>query len=177
MQRILKEESHLDAVADPAGGSYYIEALTDALAREAWKLFQQVEAEGGYAKALASGSIDKALAETRAAREKAYSARRRALVGVNNYPNVTEKTPEAELPPADAASSAAAGPLAEPFEKIRRRTAEHAARDRPISQGAAAETRRRQDEGRARQLLLQFLRLRGLRHGGSRRVRRARTRT
>ena len=72
------EESHLDAVADPAGGSYYIEALTDSLAREAWKLFQQVEAEGGYAKALASGSIGKALAETRAAREKAYSARRRA---------------------------------------------------------------------------------------------------
>ena len=68
VQRILQEESHLDAVADPAGGSYYIEALTDSLAREAWKLFQQVEAEGGYAKALASGSIDKALAETRAAR-------------------------------------------------------------------------------------------------------------
>ena len=73
VQRILKEESHLDAVADPAGGSYYIEALTDSLAREGWKLFQQMEAEGGYAKALASGSIEKALAETRAAREKAYS--------------------------------------------------------------------------------------------------------
>ena len=73
-------------MADPAGGSYYIEALTDSLAREAWKLFQQVEAEGGYAKALASGSIAKALAETRAAREKAVSSRRRALVGVNNYP-------------------------------------------------------------------------------------------
>jgi methylmalonyl-CoA mutase N-terminal domain/subunit len=59
VQRILKEEAHLDAVADPAGGSYYIEALTDALAREAWKLFQQVEAGGGYAKALESGSIGK----------------------------------------------------------------------------------------------------------------------
>ena len=55
VQRILQEEAHLDAVADPAGGSYYIEALTDSLAREAWKLFQQMEAEGGYAKALASG--------------------------------------------------------------------------------------------------------------------------
>ena len=75
VQRILKEEAHLDAVADPAGGSYYIEALTDALAREAWKLFQQVEAEGGFAKALASGSIDKALAETRAARGRRRTPR------------------------------------------------------------------------------------------------------
>ena len=126
VQRILKEESHLDAVADPAGGSYYIEALTDSLAREGWKLFQRTEAEGGYAKALASGSIGKALAETRAAREKAYSARRRALVGVNNYPNVAEKTPESELPVADSASPLPRVRVAEPFEKIRRRTTEHA---------------------------------------------------
>ena len=91
IQRILREESHLDAVADPAGGSYYIEALTDSIAREAWKLFQQVESEGGYSKAMASGSIAKALADSRAARDKAMSSRRRVLVGVNNYPNLTEK--------------------------------------------------------------------------------------
>jgi len=126
VQRILKEESHVDAVADPAGGSYYIEALTDSLAREAWKLFQQTEAEGGYARALASGSIGKALAETRAAREKAYSARRRALVGVNNFPNVTEKTPEEALPAPEGESPLPRVRVAEPFEKIRQRTTEHA---------------------------------------------------
>ena len=126
VQRILQEEAHLDAVADPAGGSYYIEALTDSLAREAWKLFQQIEAEGGYAKALASGAIAKALAETRAAREKAYSARRRALVGVNNYPSVTEKTPEAESPAPGPAMPLPQVRIAEPFEQIRRRTTEHA---------------------------------------------------
>src|SRR6185369_10819499 len=91
VQRILKEETHLDAVSDPAGGSYYVEALTDSLAREAWKLLQAVEAEGGFA--AASDSIEKALAETRSARAKAYSARKRALVGVNNYPDTTEKEP------------------------------------------------------------------------------------
>ena len=48
LQRILAEEAHLNAVADPAGGSYYIEALTASLAREAWKLFQKIESEGGY---------------------------------------------------------------------------------------------------------------------------------
>ena len=55
VQRILAEEAHLNAVADPAGGSYYIEALTAALAREAWKLFQKIESDGGYTPALASG--------------------------------------------------------------------------------------------------------------------------
>jgi methylmalonyl-CoA mutase len=126
LQRLLKEESHLDAVADPAGGSFYVEALTDALAREAWKLLQQVEADGGYSKALASGSIEKALAATRAARAKAYSSRKRALVGVNNYPNPAEKTPEAEAPAAEDSIPLPQVRVAEPFERIRRRTAEHA---------------------------------------------------
>jgi len=120
VQHILREESHLDAVADPAGGSYYIEALTDSLAREAWKLLQKIETEGGYAAATASGAIEKALAETRAARAKAYSARRRALVGVNNYPNLTEKTPDGVIPAGEGAR------IAEPFEMIRQRTNEHA---------------------------------------------------
>ena len=125
VQRLLKEESHIDAVQDAAGGSYYIEALTDSLAREGWKLFQQVEGAGGYAKALASGSIEKALAESRAARDKALSSRRRALVGVNNYPNLVEKVPEVEAPPPEK-SPLAQVRLAEPFEKIRQRTLAHA---------------------------------------------------
>jgi methylmalonyl-CoA mutase len=126
LQRILKEESHLDAVADPAGGSYYIEALTDSLAREAWKLLQQVEAEGGFSEALASGSIANAIEATRVARAKAYSSRRRALVGVNNYPNVTEKTPAVEVPGAESGGPLPEARIAEPFERIRRRTTEHA---------------------------------------------------
>jgi methylmalonyl-CoA mutase len=126
VQRVLREESHLDAVADPAGGSYYIESLTDTLAAQAWKLFQAVEAEGGYSRALAGGSIEKALAESRAARRKAVSSRRRTLVGVNNFPNVSEKAPELE-PPAASDSAFASIRLAEPFEAMRRRTAKHAA--------------------------------------------------
>ncbi len=118
LQRILKEEAHVDAVSDPAGGSYYIEALTDALAREAWKLFQQVEQDGGYGKAVASGSVDRAIGVSRAAREKAVSTRRRTLVGVNNYPNLKEKTPEMTAPEDHR--------LAVPFERIRQRTARHA---------------------------------------------------
>jgi methylmalonyl-CoA mutase len=125
IQRILMEEAHIDAVADPGGGSYYIEALTDSMAREAWKLFQQVEAEGGYAKALESGSIGKSLAGTRAARDQALSSRRRSLVGVNNYPDLTEKTPGTDVP-ADLSRPLPGYRIAEPFETIRRRTIEHA---------------------------------------------------
>ena len=123
IQRILKEESNIDAVADPAGGSYYIETLTDSIACAAWKLFQQVEAEGGYAKAEEAGSIGRALEASRAARAKALSSRRKTLVGVNNYPNLTEKESETQ-PPAEGHR------LAEPFEKIRRRTIDNAKKAR-----------------------------------------------
>jgi methylmalonyl-CoA mutase len=126
VQRVLKYEAHVDAVADPAAGSYYIEALTDAIARESWGLFQQVEASGGYEKVLASGAIETALARSRATREKTVSSRRKALVGVNNYPNLNEKEPQAELPQSEHNSPFPAARLAEPFERIRERTARHA---------------------------------------------------
>jgi DsbE subfamily thiol:disulfide oxidoreductase len=105
VQRILKEESLIDAVADPAGGSYYVEALTDALARAGWAQFQQVEAEGGFAAALSAGSIRTRLAALRAVREAAVSWRRQTLVGVNNYPDVSEKAPATMHLPADVAGA------------------------------------------------------------------------
>jgi methylmalonyl-CoA mutase len=56
-QIILKQEAWLNRVVDPAAGSYYLEVLTDSLAREAWKLLQQVEAAGGFLKYSATGGI------------------------------------------------------------------------------------------------------------------------
>jgi methylmalonyl-CoA mutase len=126
IQRILKEEAHLDAVADPAGGSYYIEALTDSIAREAWELFQKVEAEGGYMQALASGTLAKALEESRVARAKAISNRHRSLVGVNNYPNLGERPSHTIAPSTDLNSSLPQYRVAEPFERMRQRTMDHA---------------------------------------------------
>ena len=116
VERILREEAHVEIPADPARGAYFVEVLTDSLAREAWKLFQQVEAAGGYS--AASPSIAQALAASRAEREKAVALRRKTLVGVNNYPNLMEKEPEVE--------AAAGHRFAEPFEKIRARTTRHA---------------------------------------------------
>jgi len=126
IQRILAEEAHLNVVADPAGGSYYIESLTSSLAHEAWKLFQRIEADGGLSQALAAGWLTEAIAQTRAAREKAVSSRRRTMVGVNNYPDLSEKA----IGPAPAADEGATAfptfRLAEPFERIRERTMRHA---------------------------------------------------
>ena len=126
VQRVLAEEAHLNAVADPAGGSYYIEALTAALAREAWELFQRIEASGGYSQALSAGWLGEEIAKTRAAREKAVSSRRRALVGVNNYPDLNGKAMEVVLNPETGATPFPQFRLAEPFENIRERTARHA---------------------------------------------------
>lgn len=120
VQLILKEECHLDGVADPAGGAYYVEALTDAIAREAWKLFQQVEDRGGFA--AAEGLIAERLAASRAAKEKALATRRRVLVGVNNYPDLGERVLS------DATDLAQAEwRMARAFEEIRLRTERHAA--------------------------------------------------
>jgi methylmalonyl-CoA mutase len=119
VQHILREESRLDAVADPGAGSYCVEALTDAVAREAWSLFQRIEAAGGFAAYRASGALDTGLAASRAAKEKAVAARRRILVGTNHYPNVHERA-------LDAAAELGDGwRLASVIETIRLRTERH----------------------------------------------------
>jgi methylmalonyl-CoA mutase len=85
-QHVLAEEAHLGKVADPAGGSFYVEALTEALARAAWNELHRVEAAGGIAEHLRSGRL-------RGEAEAAWQERRRALVagaepvlGVGIYP-------------------------------------------------------------------------------------------
>jgi len=122
VQRVLAEEAHLNAVADPAGGSYYIEALTASLAREAWKLFQRIEADGGYSQVLSAGWLAEEIAKSRAAREKAVSSRRKAMVGVNNYPDLNGKRLEIVATPETSDAPFPLFRLAEPFENIRRRT-------------------------------------------------------
>jgi len=59
VQHILKEESFLDKVNNPAEGAYYIEQLTDEIAEKAWELFQSIEKEGGFLKAAESNFLQK----------------------------------------------------------------------------------------------------------------------
>lgn len=89
-QLLLKEESHFDKVIDPAGGSYYIEYLTDSIATQAWKLFLEVEENGGFAQCAEEGKVQKAVNESNDKRHKAIAARKESLLGTNQFPNFTE---------------------------------------------------------------------------------------
>ncbi|MCM1504179.1 MAG: methylmalonyl-CoA mutase small subunit [Muribaculum sp.] len=89
-QFLLKEESHLDKVVDPAGGSYYVETLTVSLANEAWKLFLEVEEKGGFLACINDNSIQKAINETSAKRHTDVARRKEILLGTNQYPNINE---------------------------------------------------------------------------------------
>ncbi len=127
VQRILASEADLDAVADPAGGSYYIEAVTDALAREAWAIVQRVEAAGGHGAAVGAGDLASALDASRSARAQAIATRRRTLVGVNDYPDSSNVVPaDGPFPVPEGEGPLAAYRLAAPFEALRARTARHA---------------------------------------------------
>ena len=89
-QLLLKEESHFDKVVDPAAGSYYIETLTEAIAKQAWAIFLDVEDKGGFFAAIKQGLVQQAITATAEARLKAISSRKEILVGTNQYPNFTE---------------------------------------------------------------------------------------
>ncbi|MDR2911990.1 MAG: acyl-CoA mutase large subunit family protein [Alistipes sp.] len=123
VQLLLKHESHFDQVVDPSGGSYYIETLTDSIANEAWKLFREVEAKGGYIAAFKEGFVTGAVEASAAAKDKAVATRRTVLLGANQYPNFTETAGEAVTAAAvePATGSGVLRPYrgAMPFEQIR----------------------------------------------------------
>jgi methylmalonyl-CoA mutase len=106
-QLVLMEESHLGRVADPAGGSWYLDSLTDQLARAAWGGFQAIEAAGGIVKALESGLVADIVGATRAAQEAAFADKSRKILGVTAFPNADDKPVEVATPdPADFAVDA-----------------------------------------------------------------------
>ena len=94
VELLLKHESHFDQVVDPAGGSYYVENLTQSIAAEAWKLFLEIEEKGGYTEAYKSGMIVERVKASAAAKDKNIATRRQALLGANQYPNFTEVAPK-----------------------------------------------------------------------------------
>jgi methylmalonyl-CoA mutase len=90
-QAILLDESNLARVIDPAGGSWYVEQLTDQLARAAWDWFQQVEQAGGQHAALRSGLIAERIARNWAKRSANLARRREAVTGVSEFPSLGEQ--------------------------------------------------------------------------------------
>ncbi len=88
---ILKEESFLGKVVDPAAGSYYVENLTNQLADEAWNLFQKLEKLGGIVEALRRNFLQDCIAEVKGKRLKDVQNRKKVLVGTNMYANLQEE--------------------------------------------------------------------------------------
>jgi methylmalonyl-CoA mutase len=84
-QLILAEESGVTAVADPLGGSFYVEALTRELEEKAWALIEEVEAHGGMTKAVAEGLPKHRIEEAAAARAAKVDTGETVIVGVNRY--------------------------------------------------------------------------------------------
>ncbi|MFN3561577.1 MAG: methylmalonyl-CoA mutase subunit beta [Chloroherpetonaceae bacterium] len=87
---ILRDESHLDKVLDASKGSYFLESLTESIAHEAWKLFQQVEAQGGMLRALRSGFVQSEIRRVRQAREQLLAEKKLNFIGVTKSPNAKE---------------------------------------------------------------------------------------
>ncbi len=133
-QLILKHESHLNKVADPAGGSYYIESLTASIANEAWKQFLAIENEGGFHKAVKEGKVQADIEKTAESRRTALAKRKEILLGTNQYPNFSElsegKRPKSAVcgcgchSEEKQALTIATKRLAEEFEQLRLQTEE-----------------------------------------------------
>ncbi len=90
-QIILKEESNLDKVIDPAAGSYYIDNLTASLAEAAWKLFMQVEEKGGMLAAIKEGFVQDEIAASAKKKKDDIANRRTLVLGTNQHPNLNER--------------------------------------------------------------------------------------
>jgi methylmalonyl-CoA mutase len=91
-QIVLRDESHLGEVVDPAGGSWFIDQLTNDLARAAWDELRSIEAAGGMVAALGSGELLDAVGEVADEREKRLATRKTPVVGVSEFPNLHEAT-------------------------------------------------------------------------------------
>lgn len=118
-QIILKQEAHLARVADAGGGSYYLEALTESIARRAWEQLQRIEAAGGFRKTMAQ--MEQILDQRRIAQEESVIARKIVLTGTNRFANAAEQALD-RIGGAIVHDSVRA---ALPFEELRLRTERH----------------------------------------------------
>jgi len=89
-QLILKSESYLDKVVDPAAGSYYIENLTDSIADAAWSVFLDIEEKGGFIEAAKAGMIKEEIEKVCEKRDMDIAFRKQVILGTNQYPNQNE---------------------------------------------------------------------------------------
>jgi methylmalonyl-CoA mutase len=124
---ILMEESHLARVIDPAGGSWYVERLTDDLSRAAWAWFQEIERAGGQAAALRSGLVAERLSSAWEERQADLARRREPITGVSEFPNLAEEPVEREPAPEQPGGGLPKVRRDQAFEALRARSDAHLA--------------------------------------------------
>jgi methylmalonyl-CoA mutase len=87
---VLQEEAHLHRVMDPAGGSWYLDWLTDQVAEKAWGIFQEIERGGGMFRAIHTGWVAQQIDSAFAPRARNLARRKEGITGVSEFPNVSE---------------------------------------------------------------------------------------
>jgi len=90
LQLVIKEETFVQYVLDPAGGSYYIDTLTNELIEKSWTLFREIENVGGYEAYVASGTLADKLAKVSNERMEQVYQGERSLIGTNVYANIED---------------------------------------------------------------------------------------
>ncbi|MHB1205247.1 MAG: methylmalonyl-CoA mutase family protein [Rhodospirillaceae bacterium] len=118
-QIVLQEEASLAKVADPAGGAWMFERLTDELADKAWAFFQEIERAGGMAAALNSGFVAEKIKAVQTERAKNIARRKDVITGVSEFPNIAEPDPAGVSIDAPFASGLMPIRLASGFERLR----------------------------------------------------------
>jgi methylmalonyl-CoA mutase len=131
-QIMLQEEFHLLRPVDPAGGSWYVESLTDSLVQKIWNTIRDVESRGGMLACIGDGSVQSAVGKILEERFKRLALRSDRAVGINMYANTAE-TPLAKPAAANAPDGTDVTPIAphrwtEQFEEMRTRTEDYKAR-------------------------------------------------
>ncbi|WP_035445029.1 methylmalonyl-CoA mutase subunit beta [Bacillus sp. UNC41MFS5] len=132
-QLILKEEAQLQKVIDPAGGSWYVEHLTNELAEKAWGFFQRIDAHGGILEVLKSKWLQQEIAAVYEKKIDDIQTRRKSIVGTNVYANLDEMVTYKSLPEKNSYFANGKNSLinieaipdrrlAEPFEELRKKS-------------------------------------------------------
>ena len=87
IQLILQEEGYLNQVIDAAGGSYFIESITEELKKKGYELFQNIEKEGGIVNYFEKGQLLKGINNDLMKKKESFKSGETVLVGVNKFPN------------------------------------------------------------------------------------------